>query len=114
MAKAKGGLGKGLSALIRPHEEEHDTPERIEREPAAPVRQEGDSTIELEVEKIHPNPLQPRADFDSGTLAELVESIREKGIIQPVTVRRRGDGHYELISGERRIRALRELGKRTV
>jgi ParB family chromosome partitioning protein len=63
----------------------------------------------VEIEKIQANPYQPRADFDPVTLDELRQSIVEKGIIQPITVRRVDDG-YQLISGERRVRAAREAG----
>jgi ParB family chromosome partitioning protein len=125
MSKTKGGLGKGLSALIRPAEQpvEHQAPPMVDEQkptaapiiPAepwdAPVSQAESGTIaQLELAKIRPNPYQPRADFDPGSLDELKQSIREKGIIQPITVRRAGDGMYELISGERRVRACNELG----
>lgn len=107
MAKPKGGLGKGLSALIRP-----TIP--IERSPSAPSVAEQprpDGSIDhIAVSRIKPNPFQPRADFDQQALDELKASIRQKGIIQPVTVRRVKDGQYELISGERRIRAANEIG----
>jgi len=66
--------------------------------------------MQIEISRIRPNPFQPRADFDPVALDELKESIRQKGVIQAVTVRRVEDGHYELISGERRIRAATELG----
>lgn len=111
MSKVKGGLGKGLSALIR-------TSPAVARpvvEEAAPVEKILDGTIShLEIANIRPNPFQPRADFDQQALDELKESIRQKGLIQPVTVRPRGEGIYELISGERRIRAAMELGLMTV
>ena len=114
MSKPNRGLGKGLSALIRPAEsappavssEAAQTDER----PAAAREPENGSVTRLPITRIRPNPLQPRADFDPQALDELKESIREKGIIQAVTVRRAGDGMYELISGERRIRAATEIG----
>ncbi len=110
MSRPKGGLGKGLSALIRP-------PEQIEQ-PAFRVQAEAPAAIgsisRIEISQIRPNPFQPRADFDQQALDELKESIREKGVIQAVTVRRRADGLYELISGERRIRASTELGLTTI
>jgi ParB family chromosome partitioning protein len=68
----------------------------------------------IEIAKIRPNPFQPRADFDQQALDELKESIRQKGVIQAVTVRKVEDGMYELISGERRIRASSELGLETI
>jgi len=63
----------------------------------------------IDINKIHMNPYQPRADFDPVALDELRRSIQEKGIIQPITVGRTEDG-YQLISGERRVRAAREAG----
>lgn len=111
MTKTKGGLGKGLSALIRPSP-------GVNRagQPAVPPT---GGTVEgviahIEVAAIRPNPYQPRADFDAEALDELKRSIQQKGIIQPITVRRTQDGVYELISGERRIRACSELGLRTI
>ncbi|HEY6193336.1 MAG TPA: ParB/RepB/Spo0J family partition protein [Bacteroidota bacterium] len=112
MSKAKHGLGKGLSALIR------SVPPETRPEPAPvriPERNIPEGTItHLEIAKIRPNPFQPRADFDQQALDELKESIREKGIIQAVTVRRAEDGMYELISGERRIRASTEIGLESI
>ena len=111
MSKVKGGLGKGLSALIRPAA---DNEKPSQRAPVLESTSAADSIMHIEISKIRPNPLQPRADFDQQALDELKESIRQKGIIQAVTARRTGDGMYELISGERRIRALQELGATTV
>jgi ParB family chromosome partitioning protein len=113
MSKAKHGLGKGLSALIRPTP---PAPPAQQPPPAtgAPVSESGGTTTHLEISKIRPNPLQPRADFDPQALDELKESIRQKGVIQAVTVRRVEDGLFELISGERRIRAVTELGMKTI
>ena len=111
MAKNKHGLGKGLSALIRP---------AVQTEPPGRASATIDTTstdgsiTHVEVSRIRPNPFQPRADFDQQALDELKDSIKQKGIIQPVTVRRARDGMLELISGERRIRALMELGIKSV
>lgn len=60
---------------------------------------------ELDVDKIDANPFQPRTDFDKLSLQELTESIKTQGVIQPVTVRKMGRGHFQLIAGERRLRA---------
>lgn len=108
MAKIKGGLGKGLEALIRPRTE----PERPEPTGTAPpsAYREGSEVSEIEISRIRPNPYQPRADFDEAALDELKRSIIEKGVIQPVTVRRAKQGDYELVSGERRVRAALEAG----
>lgn len=88
-------LGKGLGALI---------PEKISKD------EEGqEKVIQVNVNEIKPNALQPRKKFDPERLKELKDSITEKGIIQPVIVRSVGEG-YELIAGERRFRAVKELG----
>ena len=69
---------------------------------------------ELSVAEIHPNPRQPRRHFDAEAVSGLAESIREQGLIQPVVVRPRDAGGYELIAGERRWRAAREAGVETL
>ncbi len=66
-------------------------------------------TEEIEIDKIRPNPYQPRTSFDPERLKELVASIKEKGVVQPVILRVKGEG-YELVAGERRLRAAREVG----
>lgn len=68
---------------------------------------------EIEVDKIRPNPHQPRTRFDAGNLEELTASIARHGVLQPIVVRPKGD-EYELISGERRLRASRAAGKATI
>lgn len=108
MANArKKGLGKGLGALIGNNPDIHRPPHTAtEGTPApdtgAPV--EGARLMELDPSDIRPNPKQPRRVFDEEALEELAESIRRDGVQEPVLVRRAGD-HYELISGERRVRA---------
>lgn len=94
---AKPALGKGLGALINT---------RVAA--PAPVEELGERIQSLPLSRIIPSPLQPRTEFRSEHLAELVESIRERGIIQPLIVRKVGD-KYELIAGERRWRAATEL-----
>jgi len=93
-------LGRGLEALIPQVDEGVDHEKR-------------DSLSEIEVSRISENPLQPRLEFDRGHLDELKNSISENGIIQPLTVRKKGVD-YELIAGERRLRAVRELGFKKV
>ncbi len=92
-------LGRGLSALI---------PETDSRDAKS-----GGQLASVEVHKVKANPFQPRLDFDPTALKELKDSIREKGVIQPITVREVDDG-YELIAGERRLRAVSELGLDTI
>jgi len=110
MTKSKGGLGKGLSALIRPAVIERSEIET--KQPKVPAAER--SIADIDISEICPNPFQPRADFDQQALDELKESIKQKGIIQPVTVRQAKDGKYDLISGERRIRASTEIGLKTI
>lgn len=74
---------------------------------------ESGKILYLPVEGLRPNPNQPRTQFDAGALEELADSIREHGILQPLSVRRRGEG-WELVSGERRLRAARLAGLREV
>lgn len=106
-SKGKQVLGRGLASLI---------PKPVVAPPVVqhPVGRQDDGVTNdivanIEVEKIQKNPYQPRADFDPVALDELRQSIVEMGIIQPITVRRVENG-YQLISGERRVRAAREAG----
>lgn len=100
---AKHGLGRGLGALIR------DTP--VEPPPAAvPV---GSGPLMVEIIRIRPNPFQPRRVFLKEALDELVASIREHGVLEPLLVRKAEEG-YELIAGERRWRAAQEAGLKVV
>ena len=108
----KRGLGKGLGALIPT-----DTKPKITSAAQAPkptsqvVAPAGPAAVyaEIPIGDIAPNPRQPRAVFDEEALAELVYSIKEIGLLQPVVVRRAGSG-FELVAGERRMRACREAG----
>jgi ParB family chromosome partitioning protein len=119
MAKARSVLGKGLSALIPTgpddiSEEQGSELSRYAEEsvevPVAPRKALDAMIAKIEIAKVAPNPLQPRKDFPSEALSELTESIREHGIIQAITVRRVGPERYELVSGERRVRAAIEAG----
>jgi ParB family chromosome partitioning protein len=103
MAK-KTGLGRGLGALINP-----DLTEESQAElPPDDGRSVGTYCM-VSIYRIVPNPYQPRRKFDPEKLAELTRSIKEKGVIQAINVRRKGD-KFELISGERRVRASKEAG----
>ena len=97
MSLPKKGLGRGLSALIPGASEP-----RIETDSEA-------VSFRVEVDRITPSPFQPRRMFDEAKIEELASSIRNQGIIQPLVVRRNGDG-YELIAGERRWRAAMRAG----
>ena len=106
MAVARRGLGRGLEALIP------STPAEAEAAGLEPVS--GASFSELPVDSIKPNPRQPRTVFDEDELAELVHSIREVGLLQPIIVRPRNANSYELIMGERRLRATKAAGLDTI
>ena len=95
MAMRKG-LGKGLGALIGDYNEQPDAP--------------SEGAVTLPLQKIEPNPLQPRKTFNPEELDSLADSIRMHGIIQPLTVRRLPSGFYQIIAGERRWRACRMAG----
>ncbi len=113
MTKTKGGLGKGLAALIgEPEAEEPKATVSSEPKVQTIIRESEGITL-IDIKSIRPNPFQPRADFDEVALDELKQSIIEKGIIQPITVRKKGDG-FELIAGERRVRASLEAGLKEI
>jgi ParB family chromosome partitioning protein len=93
MAKKIGGLGKGLDAIFIDNEAE-----------------DSNATVTLRISEIEPNHNQPRHEFDEKALAELAESIREHGLIQPILVRPLISGGYQIVAGERRYRASRMAG----
>ncbi|WP_434969574.1 ParB/RepB/Spo0J family partition protein [Microbacterium sp. bgisy207] len=113
MAK-RTGLGRGIGALIPTADQGESRPVDVFFPEAPPaedlVAVPGARLIHIDPNTIVPNPRQPRTNFDPDELAELVHSVREFGVLQPVVVRDRGDGTYELIMGERRTRASREAG----
>lgn len=101
------GLGKGLGAIFQ----EKNLAHRDDL-PGTPIAQ--GSTVELlSISQIQPNPFQPRKEFDPSELEELATSIREKGVFQPILVRRQA-GVYQIIAGERRFRASQLAGKDTI
>jgi ParB family chromosome partitioning protein len=109
MTTKKSALGKGLSALLE--SAETDITSRNDTGSAAALVGHVSS---IPVDKIDPNPFQPRTDFDPEALKELSESIRSQGVIQPVTVRKLGYDRYQLISGERRLKASKLAGLTTI
>ncbi len=112
MSKRKA-LGKGLSALIGEAKDADKAPGISPLDAA----QSGDKRVrEIPVEKIAPNPYQARKAFKESALNELVDSIRQSGILQPLAVRpmKDGSGRFELIAGERRLRAAKKAGLKTV
>ena len=94
----RSGLGRGLGALI----------------PTEVANDSGSALIEVPVGNVSPNTYQPRQHFDEESLASLSASVRELGVLQPILVRQRDDGTYELIAGERRWRAAKRAGLRTI
>ena len=102
MAKKKE-LGKGIRALLSSMEE-GNLPK------AKAVKKLSETSGEIPLKNIVPNPNQPRVEFEKQSLKELSESIAIHGVIQPITVRSLGDGTYQLISGERRFRASKKAG----
>ena len=114
MSKQQRGLGKGLGALLG-----GDTDLSQIRKPVGYVNkevvrneppQDTSDILRIPVDLIEPNPFQPRMSFDQEALEELADSIRTLGLIQPITVRRKSDGRYQIISGERRFRASQLTG----
>ena len=96
MAIKRGGLGKGLGALLTQFKQNAAHSQR--------------DISEVDIDKIKPNRWQPRHTFDENQLAELAESIKLYGVLQPLIVRSTGEGSYELVSGERRLRASKLAG----
>jgi len=110
MTKAvkKQALGRGLSALLKDPENDIKS---VEDKNADKVV---GNIIELEIDAIEINPFQPRSNFNEETLKELSTSIKELGVIQPITVRKTDYNKYQLISGERRLRASKLAGLKTI
>ena len=109
MAKAtkKQALGRGLSALLQ------ETPNINSASDKNADKLIG-SIIEIELNSIDVNPFQPRSYFDEESLVELANSIKELGVIQPITVRKMGGNQFQLVSGERRFRASKLIGNSTI
>ena len=107
MAKAtrKQAMGRGLSALLK---------ESSDNIPQKGINNIVGNILELELNLIEVNPYQPRTYFDEESLRELAGSIKELGVIQPITVRKTGDNKFQLVSGERRFRASKLIGNKTV
>ncbi|UII78983.1 ParB/RepB/Spo0J family partition protein [Flagellimonas sp. CMM7] len=110
MAKAtkKQALGRGLSALLK--DPENDIQSVSDKNADKVIG----NVVELEIDSIEVNPFQPRSNFNDETLKELASSIRELGIIQPITVRKLDFNKFQLVSGERRFRASKLVGLKTI
>lgn len=110
MARAvkKQALGRGLSALLKDPEKD------IKSVTDENADQVVGSIVELDIDSIEVNPFQPRTNFDEESIRQLGSSIRELGVIQPITVRKTGFNSYQLVSGERRYRASKAIGLKTI
>ena len=110
MAKAvkKQALGRGLSALLK--DPENDIQSAKDKNADKVIG----NIVELDLDSIEMNPFQPRTNFNEETLRELASSIKELGVIQPITVRKLGFEDYQLVSGERRFRASKLIGLKTI
>ncbi len=115
MTKLKPGLGRGLEALIRPQnlpEEKEEAPDytKIKSDDG----KENNILVKIPVDAVSSNPYQPRMNFEPEALEELKRSILSNGLIQPITVRRMTGGTYQLISGERRLKACIDIGYKDI
>lgn len=106
MAKAtkKQALGRGLSALLKDPDNDINSAEDVNADKVV------GNIVELDLDSIEVNPFQPRTNFNEESLRELASSIRELGVIQPITVRKLAFNKYQLVSGERRFRASKLIG----
>lgn len=107
--KDRPRLGRGISSLLSPTA----TPQTPPASTGTPTPPSAPATNELPVDRIQPNPHQPRRQFNEASLAALADSMKAAGVIQPVVVRQVGDA-YELIAGERRLRAAKLAGLATI
>jgi ParB family chromosome partitioning protein len=115
MSKIKPGLGRGLDALIKPQDYVKNG---VDTEDLSTVKDDDGKQVDvlakISVDFISRNPYQPRFDFDLEAMEELQKSILSNGLIQPITVRRTPDHKYQLVSGERRLKACKEIGYREI
>lgn len=112
-ADKKRVLGKGLSALLNDSADVMP-PKQQNQAMVSDSDAAAGSINEINLNEIEVNPFQPRTDFDQEALQELSDSIKLQGLIQPITVRKAGPHHYQLISGERRFRASKLAGLKTI
>ena len=106
MAVKRGGLGKGLDALI--------SEKPVEKKKAKAEEVNSDSTREISINEIEPNKNQPRERFDEDGLVDLADSIKQHGIFQPIIVTKGDNGFYQIVAGERRWRAAKMAGLKTI
>ncbi|MFB6181474.1 MAG: ParB/RepB/Spo0J family partition protein [Candidatus Magasanikbacteria bacterium] len=113
-------LGKGLDSLIQSDQEEKQSSKtdvsgsgELEKDKQKQQTDAG-QVIKVNIEKISPNPHQPRKNFPEEELKDLVRSIKEYGVMQPVTIKPKSEGKYELVAGERRLRASKKANKQKI
>ncbi|HPA36838.1 MAG TPA: ParB/RepB/Spo0J family partition protein, partial [Chitinophagales bacterium] len=106
MSKKKDALGKGIRALLSDIDEETEVLKISASDEDSIIN----TVPKIKLDLIEVNPFQPRADFNPQALEELSSSIKVHGVIQPITVRKISDKKYQLISGERRLRASKMAG----
>jgi ParB family chromosome partitioning protein len=109
--KKKGGLGRGLSALLTDDKASANKETPATNVGADSIANQAGVVINIPLPQIEVNPFQPRSTFDGESLGELADSIRIHGVIQPITVRRIEGNKYQLIAGERRLRASKIAGR---
>ena len=108
------GLGKGFDDLMQDTGEAYEKMFEEHRRAFTYTEEERKNAEDLSVDKIFANPNQPRKNFDEQALRELSDSIKKHGVIMPIVVNDNGDGSYMVIAGERRLRAAKMAGKRTI
>lgn len=108
MSEKKQALGKGLEVLFSSSGILQEEKQRNLEKPS--VIEKSDFSLLIDIDKIKSNPFQPREEFDDSSIKELSESIKQKGVIQAITVNRAENGEYILIAGERRVRASKLAG----
>ena len=108
MAVKRGGLGKGLDALIS------EKPVEKKKTNTKAEETNSDSTREISINEIEPNKNQPRERFDEDGLVDLADSIKQHGIFQPIIVTKGDNGYYQIVAGERRWRAAKMAGLKTI
>lgn len=106
-SKKKQALGKGLSALLQDNADISSVQDKNADKIVGNI-------VSIELDAIEVNPFQPRTHFNEEALDELTESIKELGIIQPITVRKLTGNHFQLVSGERRFRAAKQAGLKSI
>ncbi len=106
----KKGLGRGLESLFAMYDEEVGNENITNEISNTPAKKEANGVLEIEIDKLMPNPNQPRKNFDEEALNDLAKSIKVHGVIQPIVVNKEQNGTYLIIAGERRYRASKIAG----